>query len=84
MKFNHARTIDCVAVNAEKADNQSIVCAVTELAIIVLAVILMLVGVTRPLFLDTVTVGSVWLSMLLEAGAAGLYYLARWIDQNAI
>lgn len=78
------RAIDMAYVSKRKYDLCQAVCAMVVRMLYVLAALCLIHGIFRPLFLDEVTIWSVWASMLLEASAYGVFKTARWVVRNAL
>lgn len=77
------KNIDMVALEVGKANAQNMTCFITFIATAVLAIAMMLVACVLPAMVN-VTEITCWISMALEAIAAGLGCVACWIKRNAL
>lgn len=78
------KTIDMIAITAEKANAQNCTCFITFLATGFLAIAMMLVACVLPAMVATVTETICWISMGLEAASIGLGVVAIWIKKHAL
>lgn len=77
------KTIDMVAITPAKANAQNMTCFITFISVATLSVLTMLVACILPAMVR-VTEITCWVSMTLEAVAAGLGWVAYWIKRNAL
>ena len=78
------KTIDMIAITAEKANAQNCTCFITFLATGFLAIAMMLVACVLPAMVAIVTETICWISMGLEAASIGLGVVAIWIKKHAL
>ena len=77
------KTIDMVALTADKANAQHMTCFVTFLVTSITALFMMIFACAFPALVGATEIVC-WISMFLEALALVLGYAAFWIYKNAL
>lgn len=77
------KNIDMVAITPKKANAQNATCFATFIVSTVVAVFLIIFACAFPVIVPTTEIVC-WISMLLEAIAICLGYIAFWIHRNAL
>lgn len=77
------KTIDMVAITPEKANAQHLTCFVAFVTAAAMGALVLIMAFVLPAIV-TVTPIICWISMMLEAFAAGLGYIAFWIYKNTL
>lgn len=72
-----------VAIEIKKANAQSLTCFIAFIATAALAAIIMIAAFLIPTIV-TVTEGTCWLAMALEAASIGLGFASYWIKNHAL
>ena len=83
-KIRRGPIIDLAALPVGKARSQAIVCIGAALTCMVLAFALVICGAYLPLWVETVTPVTVWISMGMEAAGLTVFAVSRWISRNAL